>query len=797
MRGDIPASMTNALRSGDFTGLNRPVTRVTIQRPQMRLTTLPLKTTFRRVPMATTDDGAFNPYPTGINPDKGERISTTYANYLFMETSPFVLTKQSRSFTQPTSPAFPSEAPVSERPLEFPNIQSVQTDRSLDSDVGSLTLRMWNVRPRAIGDIPSRDELSRSVGFFARSFGRPPVAAISSPQWGSIPASRWAELLVPDNIVRTYQGYGSDLLDHPDKTVLEVPPERDSKLVLTGVWHIDSVQITGSEITVQARDVGRLMLDHMVMPPVVPNDFYPPTFEGWGDDVTTQEKVTVDTRRRSRIPFRLVSDGNSRWPESAYLGAARHGHDLKYAADGKTSTYWLSVGNGNPAWRSSYEYIEMAVKKMTVDTVKVHTKGTGYTAYVSVKANGEWVTGKVMPYHRDGRGRYEEGIPYVARKDLGGKEGPHLIKFPKPIKNVTLVRLWLGNLPAFQYAGARYRAAIREVDLLGEVGSVKKKVKTKKRSLTPGPAGSNPGRVEDLTDIVKLFCAWGGFYWPKVAFVAHADGATRRIRYRKSDSATLGAGAGRVWGDFQQTGTAPKVQILASNFDKRSLMDCINYMREMTGFIFFVDETGGVQWRQPNIWEKGNWVTLGSNPRRTELVPEVSEDRSILNLSATISSRNVREAIFAGDIVGKNAVMVGGFNPNPTGLRRVAGWTDQNFGGKDEARVAADLIATRQLFRYRVDAVTIPANPELQIDDQVRLVETASAEGFVHYIKGISTNFDAKSGRWDQTLQTHWLGDNPAGRWAVTKTVLASTTAAYVDSLEERGITWSRAGQGV
>jgi hypothetical protein len=33
----------------------------------------------------------------------------------------------------------------------------------------------------------------------------------------------------------------------------------------------------------------------------------------------------------------------------------------------------------------------------------------------------------------------------------------------------------------------------------------------------------------------------------------------------------------------------------------------------------------------------------------------------------------------------------------------------------------ADMISLRQLFTYRTDAVKIPANPAIQVDDQVRI----------------------------------------------------------------------------
>lgn len=297
MREDVPANLDAVWRSGDFTGVNRPVTRVTIQRPKMKLWSFGMRTTFRRVPAVTSDAKSFNPYPSGINPNKGEPVTNTYADYLF--SGPNV-------------------------PKEFPNVQNVSFSRTVDADAGSATLTFFNQRASSLlnpsGPLPAAHELLDQPGFYSFMRGM----SVFSSRWGHT-RNEFAQLLAPDNIVRVYQGYGSDLIDDPSLSPSDVPPERDSHLVLTGTWHIDDVDLDSEgSVVVRARDMARLLVDHMCFSGVVPNDFYPPSFEPWGDvTVVTKKKKVVDTRKFERLDAPLVGSANDRWPESAYLGASR------------------------------------------------------------------------------------------------------------------------------------------------------------------------------------------------------------------------------------------------------------------------------------------------------------------------------------------------------------------------------------------------------------------------------------------------------------------------------------------
>lgn len=758
MRGDVPANLESVWRSGNYVGVNRPMGRVTVRRPQMDLTTWPMQSTFRRVPMTGVGVGSFNPYPQGIDPTRGEPITNVYADYLF---------------TPPSAPK------------ELPNVKSISWDRTTDSDVAEATIEFWNTAPLPLGQVPTTADLDQP-GYYTPTRGD---SAFSS-RWKH-KKNEWAGMLMPDNILVTYEGYGFD----PN-----LPPERDPHLTQTGVWMIDRVRMSSrGTLVAKCRDLGRLLLDHISFIPVVPDDFYPVSFKDWTDKVTVQSErnVIIESNNTERLPIAHLGTGNDLWPESSYPGARLFGHAPAHAYDDDPGSYWLSIGAMRPTQPAAYEYLEFTPNGATVSEVRFDTVGVGYNVYVCVETADGWLGQAIVPYRRAGYGRYTEGMPYIAfAGGLGGEFG-HRIVFGE-VKGVTRIRVWFHNLQRLGIPGDPYRAAVRSLSAWGPVyrREVKTVVDVNQVNLKPGPAGSNPGTVRDYTDIVKLFCAWAGLFWPADAKVRHSDGATVPLEPKSFDTNVLGGPVrGRVWGDFQQTGTAPPYEVTAANFDKKTLMDGVAYVREILGFLFHIDETGGAVWRLPNYWSLGNWISgMSARPGRTSKILTIDERQVLMNLDAEIQSTNVREGVFVANAVGKMAAMVGGYNPNPTGLRRVAGWTDQNFSSVAEARVMADLVAVRQMFRYRTDQVRIPANPMIQIDDQIRIFERTTSEGFVHYVKGISSSLDTQSGRWEYTLQTNWLGDDPDGKWVIDKSTLDSTTQAYVDALSG-GIQWER-GQG-
>jgi hypothetical protein len=736
---DVPASISSTWLNGTFIGERRPIARVTVQHPKMKLWNYSLLSAFKTIVSKITAKNTS--VTTTFDLHAHTKISQTYADYLF------------------------SSGGI---PLELPNVKSLSWQRSIDSDVADCTIECWNTAPLPIGTVPTDDELDLP-GWYTYSRG----GSAFSSTWMQT-KNQWFGMLMPDNIIRTYEGYGHDVT----KTA-----EQDPNLVLTGTWLIDTVEMNADgTLTIKARDLGRILIDQLFYEPVVPKQFYD---LGWTNFSGVYERDPAT----KKLAVTGMDSSNTPWIGSGTV----QGHKVSYAFDGDPNTYWLSIGNDRPSRRFAYEWVQCKVKKQTVSSVKVRTKKKGYTAYVSVMVNGVWQGTNTINYHEDGIGRNGGDIKYVATGNIN-TESYVTIKFAS-VKNVEAVRVTLGNLQDFGFGTYHYRGGIRDVEVHNEY--------SKKNTSKGGPAGSNPGYYNDYTDIVKLLCAWGGLFWPTTGRQRHSDatGTYYPIFPTTSDTSVLGKGVkGRVWGDFQQSGTSGAVPLDASSFDKKSLMECIGVIKDILGFIFWIDETGAAVWRFPNTVDYGCMVsTMSKRPGyKPGYAHPINETSVLMTLDCTIDSANVREMIFVGDGLGKIGAFAPGWNPNPTGLRRIGGWTDAGFGeggsgltnGKEaiaQCQLMADLISLQELFTYRTDRIRIPANPAIQIDDQVRIVEKTTAEGYRHYVKSIASSLDMGTGQWTYDLETNWLGYSPDARWVFQKSQTYQATQDYLsDQLDLR-----------
>ena len=447
------------------------------------------------------------------------------------------------------------------------------------------------------------------------------------------------------------------------------------------------------------------------------------------------------------------------------------------------NSFWLSVGNIHPSRGFAYEYIDFSTGgAVHLDEVRFSTVGAGYTAYLSVSTDNaaSWHGAEVIGWRSESIGRNGGNIPFVQAMPVTS-EGTHTFKVN--MTGVTHFRVTLGNLQYFDVAGYKYRGAFREISAHSGQQITQQEVvhETIPKS---AQAGSYAGVANDWSDVITMCLAWGGLYWPRGAKRLLSNG--QRLTESPVDPDPVLAADGRVWADIERTGTMGPAGY--RQLDKRSLLEVMRGVADITGFLLWWDETGAAQWRMPNLFSTGNWiVTETENPRRTQEVISLDEATSLLNLTSRISSRNVRETIFVGnpirtigDSEGAVAARVAGWNPNPTGLRRGGGWADQGFETKEEAEVMADMIALRAAFSYRQNTATIPGFPAIQIDDQVRIYERTLSEGFLHYVQGISSTNDLTSGQWTYELTTHWLGTSPQGTWSIDPSRLTRAAQRYI-----------------
>jgi hypothetical protein len=219
----------------------------------------------------------------------------------------------------------------------------------------------------------------------------------------------------------------------------------------------------------------------------------------------------------------------------------------------------------------------------------------------------------------------------------------------------------------------------------------------------------------------------------------------------------------------------------------KSFMEGIRQVVDMIGGIFFVDESGGAIFRMPNIWKGGNFVTdpgapQGMNTRIKRHPIEFHEDVNLIDYTLTLDDKNVRSEILvvgADPNVHSSNTIAGGYvlhgHENVIDFTRVLGGMTRfmmvpgdktsGFETDEECQRMAELIALQILFSYRTGSVKAPCHPGLQIDDQVRIFERVTYERNIHYVSGISTNMDLRTGEYTMDVTTHWLGSDPDTDW--------------------------------
>ena len=304
------------------------------------------------------------------------------------------------------------------------------------------------------------------------------------------------------------------------------------------------------------------------------------------------------------------------------------------------------------------------------------------------------------------------------------------------------------------------------------------------------PVGVVP--FADFTDVVRRLLAYGGFYWPPDNTQRLTGDHSVGVPYHQSDDFQLGVG--QVYG-MTSPAHAPNfdgpdefAQFKVETFNLKPLMDGIIAVRDTLGYMFFVNEDGAAVFRLPNIFKAGNVVVNGMGGEyafRTDRVIPILDTEIILSLQSRLSSHNTRERIVVANRAGGLAATADGRPQVPVNFRRLGVWSDQDFERQEDVAVMADMIVLRQLFSYRTNSLRIPANPEIQVDDQVQICERVTGENYLHYVSAISSDWDAATGRWTYDLTTAWLGVDPAAEWAFQTSGLSAETQAFLQAVDQ------------
>lgn len=739
---------------------------------------------------------------------------------------------------------------------EIGTVRTISITRSIGQDAATCTITMFNVdsastRPEGIDTsgrkgylTPGRGEPApQTTSVFTGNGAFSMSDRVVFPTAWNYPQNRYRDAFIPNTVLRTYQGYGSDNFDGygnpfgpsvPDY----VPPKQDSQLYLTGTWLIDKVTYSADgTMTIECRDMAKLLIEQMIYPPLLPMSRFPLIYcpahkatghrEAIGKNVAVYHSSSVD---------------------------AQHGHNARIlghrgsdAFDSRHDSYWLSTGNDTPV---GMEWLQ-ARTHGPINEVTLDTWGGNYIAYVSVHEHGKWqgtkiVTGSsenlsyadgsgdgpgfkyvittgdtlwdlagtyygknvlwpiiaransniirnphwIYPGQRikipyvpgtlsppppggNGTGGTREHIPYVARAAVP-HSGRVTIHLPR-VYNADFVRVSLTSLHKFDGV---YRAGVRSMTVRNHTLN------------TYNPGNINKaGYIQDWTEPMKELCAWAGFTWTD----ATPNQADPIIGHSTSGKPM------RVWGDFERLGAGPVVCTPGDYFVSKSFMDGIRQIVDFIGGIFFVDETGGVQFRLPNIWTSGNFIddvqgASSISARIAQHPIEFHEDVNLISYDMVISDESVRSEILViggypsvnssgpvagGYVLGYNtathttsAIDFTDILSGQYRLTVVPGDATKLFYTELECQRMAELTALFILFTYRQGSLKAPCHPALQIDDQVRIFERTTGEADIHYVSGLSTHQDLESGEYTMDVTTHWLGGDPDTKWFVNKAQL-------------------------
>jgi hypothetical protein len=308
---------------------------------------------------------------------------------------------------------------------EVPGVLNVSINRSVEPDAGTCDISIRNVTAPTLGapELPA-GQLS-DIGHYTPERGE---AQDANARWGHS-INSWHGVLVPNALVRTYQGFGGH-----DKPIRDAVV--DGNLVLNGVWLVDDVTIAADgTIGLKCRDMCKLLIDQQLVPPLVPQELYPLLYERYRVETYAIPPDPPPGDGWS-CPGALypISPG---WHSSSdeYYGAynaTNTGHppgdafDMSYNdPDWQTSgewpvhqrSYWLSepkVGPNDTVWIE----FDIPAGMPKVNEIYFHAwkgalEGKGcFLVMVSIMEYGFWVTPEMHPGGVAQGGYTPQGIPY-------------------------------------------------------------------------------------------------------------------------------------------------------------------------------------------------------------------------------------------------------------------------------------------------------------------------------------------------------------------------------------------------
>ena len=350
---------------------------------------------------------------------------------------------------------------------EVPNVKSISINRTLGEDVASCTITLYNQWHESNTDASELSSQLGKPGFFWPQRGLGPNPWGQGAAKGAYtrdgvwdPNFSWQNVITKHALFCTYQGYGG--LSSDDNYISVQDNIDNDNVVITGVWIADSV-VGGSDgmLTVSCKDIGRILLDQVVYPPVVPDGLYPLEFYPAGKSVFDSifgPKVNtgISPGSKGEVLLRTHSFSGQLDPSVATS------YPISFTVDGLDSSYSLSNAYEGPA-TTDYPWFQYTVGQK-ISSLYLLPWGGGYDCYVHVKESGSWQGSDSIKLYNSGNFNYVKKI-FVPPSAPDGSERSINIDLPREYQAENLIlsfgRLGYSNVP--DSSGYRYRCGVRKI----------------------------------------------------------------------------------------------------------------------------------------------------------------------------------------------------------------------------------------------------------------------------------------------------------------------------------------------
>lgn len=684
--------------------------------------------------------------------------------------------------------------------VEIPNVRSVTVNRTIESDAGDATITIENVKmdPNLLGQ-------SQILGDPGHYTPHRPTSQLALARWGNL-ANEWGNVLVPNALIRTYQGFGGH-----GKTRAQAIA--DGNVMITGVWLVDDITVgVAGTLELRCRDMAKLLLDQQLWPPLTP--FQPIEFCRWSDQTRFAPAVPVYD---STDPVENGADGFPKWVNDATLTPDGKGYWI-LGSDGGVFTYgyalfWGSLGNGGlNAPAAGIESTPTGLGYWVVaEDGQVYTFGDAQhfgdarnkTLVQPIRrirrtpsGNGYWLMAEDGGVFAFGDARFFGARPPIL-------SGDYVVDMRVTPSGAGYWLLSSGG-GIFTFGDAQFYGAATDdltnlavgfvatpdgggytiVDDLGnrfpygnatvarqngDFAAIQNSLNDPVFGITPMPSGlgflmvGGDGGIFSFGD-APFFGSLPEDHFYDVRFDGNYKDFVEIIKALLLWSGWLLYGTDeQVFGNLESTGTYAEDCLDPALFDKRPVIDPITEIRQIVGYLFWADEEGGAHFESPNWWAPGNFI----DGVHTDFIPELDERQNLTEYTARLTDRPARsEVVISSDnpLDTYDGVVTTRHVPPwaaamTRGMVKPLGWFNLYFLNAAEQRTMAELAAMHMFFATRTGSATAAANPALSINDQVWINERVSGENAIHYIRGLSTTHDLKAGSYTMQLTTHRLGD--------------------------------------